>query len=291
MASTEQSTVDRVFVVGSINTDLLLDVERFPRRHEKIRASGWAITQGGAGANTAYWLARLGQSVALISAVGSDECGDRAIADLQASGVDTDLVLRMPDEKTGSAVVVTRGTDKRMITLGGADRAAAMQSVSPAAFAGNTHLHLVGDTSKGGAELVRLARAQGATVSVDFNGRDMRHITDDLDLAILNLDELRRLPMATSSLDAVERAAGLGIPNGGWVVVTLGSKGVVAVSPDAVVRVASRRTRVVDRTGAGDAFCAGLLDSYLRTRNIEWAMRSGVALASVVLGSMGSRGG
>ena len=94
----------RVVVVGSINVDLVVSVARLPAAGETVAGGRFAQHGGGKSANQAVAAARVGASVAFVGAVGEDELGASAVADLEAEGIDVSHVARV-DAPTGVALI------------------------------------------------------------------------------------------------------------------------------------------------------------------------------------------
>src|ERR1700691_4694266 len=94
-----------ITVVGSFNMDLFIEAPRFPAPGETLFGKNFRRTPGGKGANQAYAVAHMGQSAAIIGAVGQDAFGDEMLANLQAAGVNTTGVARRTDAASGTAMV------------------------------------------------------------------------------------------------------------------------------------------------------------------------------------------
>ena len=91
-----------VIVVGSVNMDLVFtDVERIPEPGETVRGGRFQVLPGGKGANQVSAAARLGAHAMLVARIGTDDFGDRAMNDLEASGVDVGLVARVKELDRG----------------------------------------------------------------------------------------------------------------------------------------------------------------------------------------------
>src|SRR3954468_10360955 len=119
----------RVVVVGSINVDLVVSVARLPAAGETVLGGRFARHGGGKSANQAVAAARLGADVALIGAVGDDELGEAAIAELAAEGIDVTGVTRV-DEATGVALIVVDAAGENQIAIAaGANGALAAEHV------------------------------------------------------------------------------------------------------------------------------------------------------------------
>ncbi|WP_130875150.1 ribokinase [[Pseudopropionibacterium] massiliense] len=115
-----------VLVVGSVNEDVAVSVERLPGPGETLLASDLAISCGGKGANQAVAAARDGVRVAMAGAVGDDEAGRRQAAALDAAGVDTRWLPRLAGVPTGTAFIQvdTRGENTIVVAQGANARAA-----------------------------------------------------------------------------------------------------------------------------------------------------------------------
>ncbi len=93
----------RITVVGSVNLDLVVEVERLPAPGETVGGGTFSRVPGGKGANQAVACARLGAEVTMIAAVGRDAQADEALTGLRAAGVE--LVLQPSDAATGVALI------------------------------------------------------------------------------------------------------------------------------------------------------------------------------------------
>ena len=108
-------------VVGSLNLDYSIALQRMPQPGETIAADSLTLNPGGKGANQAYALGRLGCQTAMIGAVGRDGAGDTLIRNLQSAGVDCSGVLRR-EEPTGQAfITVDKQGENSIIILHGAN--------------------------------------------------------------------------------------------------------------------------------------------------------------------------
>lgn len=117
----------KAVVVGSLNLDTSITLERMPQPGETIAAQGVSLNPGGKGANQAFALGRLGCPVAMVGAVGRDAAGDTLLESLQAAGVDCSCVARR-EVPTGQAfITVDSAGENAIIILAGAN-----STVSPA---------------------------------------------------------------------------------------------------------------------------------------------------------------
>ncbi|MFF4601867.1 carbohydrate kinase family protein [Streptomyces sp. NPDC001339] len=279
----------RVLVVGGTNFDIIVQTERLPEEHEKLRGGACSALPGGSAANTALGLVRQGCAVRLVSAVGDDTLGRVCLDDLRAGGVDTSLVRTDTAARTGMAIVFSSATGKRMMTFAGADRDAAIAAVTEEAVCDVDHVHVVGEPTPPLTRVVALARQHGRSVSVEWNGRDMSAVArGSAALNLMNADEARRLPGA-SPHDTAVTAQRYAESLAGEVIVTLGPDGALWASPGRrPVHVPVRPVQPLDRTGGGDAFNAGVVAGWLSGDPTEECLRRGLESALHVITKIGA---
>jgi sugar/nucleoside kinase (ribokinase family) len=284
-----------VLVVGDVATDVVVVLSGEPApgsdRPASIRTRG-----GGAGANVAVQLARLGVEVVLAGCVGSDVAGSGSDAELRTAGVRT--ALRTVDgAATGTIVsLVEPGGQRSMLADRGANLALRRTDLPPPPPGG--HLHLSGYTLFGprdaGLAALTAAAAAGCTVSIDpastapleAYGVD-RWLDDTAGATVLlpNADEARLLTSCADPADAA-RALAQRHP---VVAVSLGPDGALWAADGEVRHRPAHPATVVDTTGAGDAFAAGLLAAWLGGAKPDAALDAGLALAAGVVGRPGAR--
>ncbi|SEO39283.1 carbohydrate kinase family protein [Trujillonella endophytica] len=288
-----------VVVVGDVATDVVavLSGEAAPGsdRPATVRTRG-----GGAGANVAVHLGRLGVPVTFAGCVGADPAGATLLAELAAAGV-TPAVRSVAGGVTGTIVsLVEPGGQRSML----ADRGANLELVPadvPAPAAGG-HLHLSGYTllhprpRAAGLAALAAAAVAGATTSLDpastgplaGYGVD-RWLADTTGVTLLlpNADEARLLTGCADPADAARALAG----RHPAVAVTLGAEGALWCAGGRLVHRPAPATAVLDTTGAGDAFTAGLLAAWLPDPDADPAglLDSGMALAATVVRQPGAR--
>lgn len=110
----------RVLVVGSVNMDLVVEAERYPRLGETLFGKRFASYPGGKGANQAVAAARLGAQVTLLGCVGRDMFGSQLKETLQGEGVDIGR-LRETDVATGLATITLAEGDNAIVVVPGAN--------------------------------------------------------------------------------------------------------------------------------------------------------------------------
>ncbi|MGO8862116.1 MAG: carbohydrate kinase family protein [Acidimicrobiales bacterium] len=274
-------------VVGSINFDTVTTVERIPGRHEKVRAELTRDALGGAAANTASWLARLGCNVRIYGSVGNDDNGSRCLRWLNEAGVDTSHVAIDADSPTGRAFCISTTTDKRIVTSGGPKLPPIAEAIAKEVPQHGGVIHIATSETEDLINVCRAATDVGWTVSIELNGRDMSELRQLATLAFLNRDELERTFSTTPSELGPENLDSVLPRSESVLIITLGRSGALSVERTGVSTAPARRIRVVERTGAGDAFDAGFLAAYVNGCERSTCLQEGLRVAAMVLGYIG----
>jgi sugar/nucleoside kinase (ribokinase family) len=254
---------------------------------------------GGSAANVAAWLAFAGvERPALVGRIGRDARGVAAAEELRAGGVDARLALD-DGHPTGTCVVlVAPGGERSMLPDPGANSALAPSDLPDSLIERGGHLHVSGYSlvrpgpRPAALAAIERARARGMTVSVDPSSAallapDFPSLADGATLLLPNVDEavaLTGLPDAR----AAARSLASRFPE---VVVKLGAEGAFWTngSDEEHVRAAALPGHVVDTTGAGDAFAAGLLAARAGGASPAEALRAACALAAQAVVTQGAR--
>jgi sugar/nucleoside kinase (ribokinase family) len=275
----------RVVVVGDVAVDVLVE-PTVAAVHGADVPARVRTSHGGAGANTAVWLAHLGADVVLAARVGADDAGRAAAAHLAEAGVRP--VLAVDQEcPTCTVVVLLEGGERTMLSDRGA--AARLAPADLPAFDDADHVHVSGyvllDASSRPAGLAALAaaRAAGLTTSVDPQaapalGPAFAGWVRGVDLLLPNADELAALGGPDGLRDVV-----------GAVAVTDGPRGARWIDGTGRWAADAPEVPVVDPTGAGDAFDAGLLVAWLGGAGPADALSAGCAAGAAAVTRLGAR--
>ncbi|MGY1668298.1 PfkB family carbohydrate kinase [Geodermatophilus sp. SYSU D00696] len=284
-----------VTVVGSLNEDVLVAVERLPRRGETVVGRGAVLAAGGKGANQAAAAARLARAgVAMVGRVGDDPAGERQVAALEEAGVDTAHVQRTPGAATGSATIpVEDGSGENLIVVvPGANAALAPADVDVPAVRRAAVVLLQLEVPLAAVQ----AAADAAAGTVVLTPAPPRPLPPGLlqRVAVLvpNEHELVQLagaePGARSPQELAALARTLGVPA---VVVTLGDRGALLVPGEGPASLqAPPPVEAVDTTGAGDCFTGALGAALARGAEPADAVREAVAAAALSTTGPGARG-
>lgn len=296
-----------VLCAGEALLDLVWDPPGVPAR----QASGLKLLTGGSPANVAVGLARLGTRARLCTTLGDDDLGAWLRHNVKQEGVDVSGVAMLPGRRSGLVFIHVDAKAERHFTPAReatADHALAPEHLPAALMRGvNLVLYSSGPlrTAEGSAFVSTLrARAdtQGAWLTLDANlrprmwksvaenARAVLAAAEGAHILKCNHDEAHALTRRRDPEDALRflrrraRAAAI---------ITLGPRGALALGDGGVVHVPSPRVKVVDTTGAGDAFMAGVLAVLARHRRsddetLRAALRLGARLGSLACTRVGA---
>lgn len=278
-----------VFVVGSINQDFVLRLERRPEPGETVTDAELGLYAGGKGANQAAAAALLGSRTALLGRVAEDGFGADLLAGLTGRGVDTSLVQALRGTPTGSAfITVTPDGQNAIIVSPGANRRLTPGDVDGAASAIGEARVLVAQMELPTETVYRATSiAESSGVRVLLNLAPPREVPKDvletLDPLVVNESEASFL--LGSRIDGPDEAAkaassllGFGCRSA---VLTLGAAGAVVADGNMTELLPAPVVSAVDTTAAGDAFVGALAMRLASGKTLveaaEYAVRAGAA--------------
>ncbi|MEU0879803.1 carbohydrate kinase family protein [Lentzea sp. NPDC005914] len=286
-----------VVVVGDAGLDVVAR-HSGPIAHGGDVRAKVTIEPGGAGANTAVWLAACGASPVLVARVGADSAGRQVHSELTSAGVQCAFAVD-PDLATCCVVVLVDEDGQRsMLPDRGANARFSPADLDPGLLAApDGHLHLSGyvllDATSRAAGLAALqaARDAGWTTSVDPQAAVLIHSAEafledvrGVDILMPNADELLALTGSAEPSSAKSLLTHVGA-----VVVTTGPGGASWIDDEDLISVPAETTECVDSTGAGDAFDAGLLAAWLAGASKRDALLGGVRAGSRAVGVVGAQ--
>lgn len=291
-----------VVVVGAINVDFVVTAQRLPGPGETVVGGGLRTYGGGKGANAAVAAARAGASVRLVGAVGADDTGAAALAELRDEGIDVSDVAVLADESTGVALIVVDDRGENQIAVGaGANAAISVDDVrrSVREALPSAGCVLVSTEIPAGAVAAAVEEAAAAGVLCVLNPAPVMPVVVELlqlgPIVTPNRSELRDLValLGEGNVDsAVDDASQIVARSHHPVVVTQGGDGVLVVAVDLVAeQVPAPPVVVRDTTGAGDTFNGVLAARLANGDDLATAVPFAVAAASLSVTQVGARGG
>lgn len=271
--------VGTITVLGSLNMDLVTESARVPEQGETILGDQFALLPGGKGANQAIAAARLGAKVHFIGKIGADLFGEQLLTNLEKEGVHHQWVEKVQGAATGTATILVSEADNRIIVVPGANG-----RITP------------GDVRKGEAViaasdvlLVQLEVPMESVIEAVHlaNHHGTRVILNPAPIQSLSKELVERVDFLTPNEHEYDAFKKEHPQLGPKLVVTQGNAGVTYGE----IHIPSFSVRVVDTTGAGDAFNGSFAAELARGSKVEDAIRFANAAAALAVTKLGAQTG
>lgn len=290
----------KVLCVGDLVVDIVSSaITRLPEPGEVVLTENIAVFPGGNALNIAVALRRLGEQVSVAGSVGDDALGQLLLDQLQMQDLNVRGVRREPGGRTASTFILrAEGEDRRFIHSLGVAATFTGEHVLPELIPDNG-IMLAGGYLKLGAwdddllaDLMRQARQRNCTVVLNVciakdSGVDPSrclHLLEHVDVFVPNEDEARLLTGQTS---LARQAQVLRKAGARKIIITRGKQGLYADDGEQIVEMGIFEVPLVDPSGCGDCFTAGLIAGLLQCwdtpRVLEFASAVG-ALGATALG-------
>lgn len=274
----------RIFIVGSLNYDLVINAPYMPKGGETLAGSDFMTNAGGKGANQAYAAGKLGGEVYMCGAVGNDSFGDALLSSLGSVGVNIDSIKRVYGVPTGVAVIVVTEGENRIIIDSGANAKITESEI-------DTFLE---KAEKGDIFLTQLENP------IDIVGYALKRAKEKGLLVLLNpapankeiIKYLKHVDIITPNETELEILGGkeaLFDKGIGTVITTLGSKGYEIATKEKSKTYPCIKVKAVDTTAAGDTASGGLAVKLAEGKDIEESIAFGSLAASVACTKRGAQ--
>ncbi|MEB2837267.1 MAG: PfkB family carbohydrate kinase [Desulfurococcales archaeon] len=282
-----------VVAVGHALVDIRVVVDRFPRPDEEAEILREARGAGGSAVNVAIDVSLLGGSSGVIAKIGFDSFGRIVYEELWSARVDVRGLRISPTGPTGFSIV-TIDSQGHIALYGCKGVAEALEpgEIDEEVIGEARTVHIASLRLDTSIEAARLAKSHGALVSWDPGRRlaslgleRLSPLLKHVDIVFLNRLEAR----AMTGLEPAGAARAIASRGPRWVVVKLGAEGALLYGPEGERRIpAFKPPRVVDTTGAGDAFAAAALLKLARGSDIVEALTYASAAAALKVSRLGS---
>ena len=287
----------KIIVVGSSNTDMVIQSARIPRPGETILGGSFFMNPGGKGANQAVAAARLGGEVHFICKVGQDVFGDMARQQFIHEGIHTDFVISDSNLPSGVALINVDAHGENSITVAsGANGALTMSDIEQA-----DALFEVGDVLLIQLEIPletvwrTIKKAHKKGLKVILNPAPAAEIPDEIYPYVFaltpNETETELLSgVEVNSLAKAQEAATILLNKGlSHLLITMGAQGAFYQSAETKNFIPTRQVQAVDTTAAGDCFNGALAVAISQAKDWESSIQFACEAATLSVTKMGAQ--
>ncbi len=284
---------------GALNVDKLFKVQKIAAAEEESFIENCLEACGGSAANTIVGLARLGCKVGFIGKVGCDREGNMLLKDFRKEGVDINGVIRAKRGKSGSVMgFVDKDGSRALCIDSGVNDTMKLSEVDAGYVLQALFLHLtsfVGEKSFQTQQKLIGALPESVKISFDpgalYARRGLAQLEPIIRRTYVLMPNVVELELLTGEKDYCKGADVL-IGRGARIAaVKLGGDGCYVTDGRERHLIEAFKVKVVDTTGAGDAFCAGFLYGLLKGKSLYDCGRLGNFVASRCAMKMGARTG
>ncbi len=287
----------KVYVLGSINLDLVMQMERMPKLGESVIGSGFFANQGGKGANQAVACSKLGCDCTFLGSVGKDENATKLLSSIHSYGVKTDAV-QFSDFPSGTCIILFDLTkqDNLLVVDPGAN-----MHVDPNFITSYLRDHAsLGDLFVTQLETNLTAVEAGLSVAKELglftvlNPAPARtlpaSILENVDLIVPNETEAFALTgvLPDSDENILEIFRQLSSLGAKELIITLGRNGSVHVRNQLITHYSATVATAVDTTSAGDTFIGAICAQLSKGISLEEAIPFASSCAAITVSRRGA---
>lgn len=287
----------KICIIGSINMDLVVTVDRFPKPSETLVGKEFNTFPGGKGANQAVAAGRLQANVRMVGKVGDDMYGKQLIRNLQENGVKPGGVIIDSGVSTGIAVIEVDSTgENHIVVIPGANGRVDFQLIDgqlASLLESDIFLFQLEIPLETVVYTMKKLKEHGKTIILDpapgrvlpdeiFNYID--YITpNETEIAIISGRKIKTLA------DIREAAASLYQKGVGTVILKAGKNGAYIIHDNDFIHCPGFSVKAVDTTGAGDSFNAGLAVSLAGGNEIKESVQFANAVGALSTTAKGAQ--
>lgn len=279
----------RVYVLGSINMDMVMHAARLPVTGETIFGTGFDLNAGGKGANQAIAVQKSGADMKFCACVGGDVFGKQLVSDLRRYGVDTEFVFERK-ETSGLAQITVIDGNNSIIVYGGANLSLTEEDIEK----------FLQDAEAGDYLLLQLEIRQNIAEYVMKRGKEKKMIcvlnpapAENFKEEMFQYTDIL-IPNETEAISLggeadLKGACGTLKEKVGTLIVTTGKRGCLIYEGKHTEAIPCPQVKVVDTTAAGDTFCGALVAKLSRNETLRNAVDYALKAASLAVTKKGAQ--
>lgn len=260
-----------IFELGSINQDVSIETDPFPKSGETANGKNLKIALGGKGANQAIALLKAGASVSFFGKVGKDEFGKATLKSLSSFGLNTNYVRVDKKEKTGIAIILLNQGNNRIILSHGANYAIEKREIDEFLSASKPGDYFLSQyENEPSATYYAFQKAKERGLTTIWNPSPMGDYPKDLlnliDILIVNEIEASQILQK----EGKSNLRSLGVSS---ILMTLGEKGCHYMDRNGEIDCPALKITPIDTTGAGDTFLGFFLGMLSKGKEIRECLK------------------
>lgn len=287
-----------ILVIGSINMDLVIKSSFIPRPGETVIGESFYRACGGKGANQAVTISRLGGNCYFVGKIGCDSFGTELKENLIKNRVIIDYLVEDDLEPSGIAfIIVDKNGENSIVVAPGANMKLKREDIErtlpiiPQAGTLLIQLEIPIETVEFSLNLAKKYSLMTILNPAPVRQKIDKEIISLADIITPNKSELEKITETELKNDEDIIKAGKKILEYGvkWVIVTLGSRGVIGIGKDREIFMPAIKVSPIDTTGAGDVFNGALTLKLSQGESLEKAMRFAVICAGISVTRKGAQ--